>query len=224
MEGQQLSLTVATSFAISANSSTPSVWQEGLQLPNATRGSGSLSLVAGVGYLPAIQSAFSSMTSSYSPTVEPSRTPSGYSSFALSTLAPALSIYLLPLTSDENKTCEDASFQLIPPGGPLYDPRLGLLNNPPVSSYRLTTADIGLNSWAAWLAASWDVTIKKMVNAGQVTGLPKGSSWASVASTADEWRKAAVTQLISDAVRSRQLPPNGFGLPYDDFFTLGWVR
>ncbi len=55
---QQSPVFVATSFALrgnaSANNDSSVGWQEGLALPEAAPGSGSLDLLAGVGYLPAI--------------------------------------------------------------------------------------------------------------------------------------------------------------------------
>ena len=49
---------MATSFSIQGTSATPAMgaggWQEGLALPAAVPGSGSLDLTAGVGHLPAV--------------------------------------------------------------------------------------------------------------------------------------------------------------------------
>lgn len=55
--GVQSDVWVATSFAIRPNASNGAVAsrQEGLLLPKAVNGSGSLDLVAGVGYLPAVK-------------------------------------------------------------------------------------------------------------------------------------------------------------------------
>lgn len=54
--GKQGAVWLATSFAVrGSNSSTVANRVEGLALPRADNGSGSVSLVAGVGYLPAIQ-------------------------------------------------------------------------------------------------------------------------------------------------------------------------
>jgi uncharacterized protein YfaS (alpha-2-macroglobulin family) len=54
--GKQGPVWIATSFAVrGSNSSTVANRVEGLALPRAENGSGSVSLVAGVGYLPAVQ-------------------------------------------------------------------------------------------------------------------------------------------------------------------------
>lgn len=54
VNGKQGSVVIATSFAVRGSSSGNS-WQEGMELPRAELGSGSISLIAGVGSLPAIQ-------------------------------------------------------------------------------------------------------------------------------------------------------------------------
>lgn len=54
--GKQSPVWIATSFAVrGSNSSSVANRVEGLALPAAESGSGSISLVAGVGYLPAVQ-------------------------------------------------------------------------------------------------------------------------------------------------------------------------
>jgi hypothetical protein len=57
VQGQQGAVFIATSFALQAGSSVngSSGRQEGLELPDATPGSGIVELLAGVGYLPAIK-------------------------------------------------------------------------------------------------------------------------------------------------------------------------
>ncbi|GFH15937.1 predicted protein, partial [Haematococcus lacustris] len=61
---QQGAVILATSFALRpSNSSQGPSWQEGLVLPQAVPGSGALGLVAGVGYLPALQTAFQGILS-----------------------------------------------------------------------------------------------------------------------------------------------------------------
>jgi hypothetical protein len=54
VNGKQGGVVIATSFAVRGSSDGNS-WQEGMVLPRAEQGSGSISLVAGVGSLPAIQ-------------------------------------------------------------------------------------------------------------------------------------------------------------------------
>jgi uncharacterized protein YfaS (alpha-2-macroglobulin family) len=57
VQGQQGAVFIATSFALQAGSNVngSSGRQEGLELPDATPGSGTVDLLAGVGYLPAIK-------------------------------------------------------------------------------------------------------------------------------------------------------------------------
>lgn len=60
VNGKQGSVVVATSFAVRGSGSAAAAggggsWQEGMVLPRAEKGSGSINLVAGVGSLPAIQ-------------------------------------------------------------------------------------------------------------------------------------------------------------------------
>jgi hypothetical protein len=54
VNGKQGGVVIATSFAVRGSSDGNS-WQEGMVLPRAEQGSGSISLVAGVGSMPAIQ-------------------------------------------------------------------------------------------------------------------------------------------------------------------------
>lgn len=54
VNGKQGGVVIATSFAVRGSSGGNS-WQEGMELPRAEPGSGSISLIAGVGSLPAIQ-------------------------------------------------------------------------------------------------------------------------------------------------------------------------
>jgi len=54
VHGKQGAVAIATSFAVRGSSDGRN-WQEGLALPRAERGSGSIDLIAGVGSLPAIQ-------------------------------------------------------------------------------------------------------------------------------------------------------------------------
>lgn len=54
VEGLQEAVSVATSFAV--DGSAEAKWQEGLKLPEAVPGSGSLKIQAGVGRMPTILS------------------------------------------------------------------------------------------------------------------------------------------------------------------------
>ncbi|KAG2447325.1 hypothetical protein HYH02_007655 [Chlamydomonas schloesseri] len=62
VHGQQGDVWVATSFALKALPASDVVqWQEGLALPDAVPGSGGLALTAGVGYFPALVSAYDAL-------------------------------------------------------------------------------------------------------------------------------------------------------------------
>jgi uncharacterized membrane protein len=54
VNGKQGAVVIATSFAVRGSNGS-NTWQEGMELPRAEQGSGSLDLIAGVGSLPAIQ-------------------------------------------------------------------------------------------------------------------------------------------------------------------------
>lgn len=64
VEGLQESVVIASSFAI--DGSETNSWQEGLKLPEAVPGSGSLSIQAGVGRLPAVLSLADQINTSFS--------------------------------------------------------------------------------------------------------------------------------------------------------------
>ena len=141
-------MTVATSFPLRPINGSGTTWQEGLALPATVPGSGALGLIAGVGYLPAVQNLYSSIAKGYSLT-----NPNGYSSFALSTLPSALAAYNQELTLAQ---AINASFAIADALGPLNHPTYGLLPYlPTLYSFQVNRADIVLNTWASWIASSW---------------------------------------------------------------------
>ncbi len=80
--------------------------------------------------------------------------PDGYSAFALSTLPSAMAAYKQTLTEKQAANATRATSDAL---GALNDARFGLLPYlPKVYSWAgVRAADVVLNSWAAWLAASW---------------------------------------------------------------------
>lgn len=64
VEGLQESVAIASSFAV--DGSGKSRWQEGLKLPEAVPGSGSLTIQAGVGRLPAVLSLAGQISTAFS--------------------------------------------------------------------------------------------------------------------------------------------------------------
>ena len=120
-----------------------------MALPSAVPGTGSLGLIAGVGYLPAVTSLYGAVVRQYS-----LQYPDGYSALALSTLPSALSTYRQVLTVNQVANASRAISDAL---GPLNDVTYGLLPYSPLlypGSY-ISHTDIVLNSWASWLSKSW---------------------------------------------------------------------
>ncbi|KAF6261957.1 hypothetical protein COO60DRAFT_1458856 [Scenedesmus sp. NREL 46B-D3] len=224
--GKQGPVWIATSFAVrGSNSSTIANRVEGLALPRAENGSGSVSLVAGVGYLPAIQGSYEALVRQGVASLRDC--PSGTSAIALSYLTPyqlnatqqALQIAVKPLT--------DATYGLLPvDSGCLW----------PFSSGP-SRADINLNAWATWLveqlasppaaspaaaAGQASKARSNAVNAASFTGADEVSvSWAALVSASKTWRKALEAQLVADAVAARAAQPP---VAYRDLGALSWAR
>lgn len=206
VKGQQSEVTVATSFPLRPNNGSGTTWQEGLALPETVPGSGSLGLIAGVGYLPAVQSLYSSLAKGFSLT-----NPDGYSSFALSTLPSALAAYDQELTLVQ---AINSSFAVAQTLGPLNHQTYGLMPYlPTLYNLPVNRADVVLNAWAAWIAGSWPAS--DLVQ-------PLSTGWTQIQAAASKWLTAASNQLLTDAAASRnsQYAPG----PYSDMYTLAWAR
>ncbi|KAG1668837.1 hypothetical protein FOA52_004932 [Chlamydomonas sp. UWO 241] len=201
--GRQSPITVATSFPLRASNASDAPWQEGLDLPSAVPGSGSLDLLAGVGYLPGVMTLYHMLAAAYRPDY-----PDGYTAFALTTTTPALSAYHVNLSDAEAASAAAGVADVL---GPLAHMRYGLLPYVP-SLWRdpPQRADIVLNAWASWLTDSWP----------QPT--PSDSGWSKMVAAAPAWRTAAQVQLLADALAARTARYNPG--PYSDFYTLAWAR
>ncbi|KAL6763015.1 hypothetical protein V8C86DRAFT_462822 [Haematococcus lacustris] len=218
---QQGAVILATSFALRpSNSSQGPSWQEGLVLPQAVPGSGALGLVAGVGYLPALQTAFQGILSQI--TARDPSDPSASLALVLALLPTTLATYSQNLTAEQagNVTTAVTSLQQ------LTHSAYGLLPSLPGKwGWTPTRADIQLNSWAAWLISNNSQALDQAAVADPLlAGLAPGLNSLS-SSTAARWKEAAVQQLLKDATELRKPPRNT--LPpqnYSDWTTLAWVR
>ncbi|KAG1668836.1 hypothetical protein FOA52_004931 [Chlamydomonas sp. UWO 241] len=201
--GRQSPITVATSFPLRVSNASDAPWQEGLDLPSAVPGSGSLNLLAGVGYLPGVITLYLTLAAAYRPDY-----PDGYTAFALTTTTPALSAYRVNLSDAEAASAAAGVADVL---GPLAHMRYGLLPYVP-SLWRdpPQRADIVLNAWAFWLTDFWP----------QPT--PSDSGWSNMVAAAPAWRTAAQVQLLADALAARTARYNPG--PYSDFYTLAWAR
>lgn len=79
----------------------------------------------------------------------------------------------------------------------------------------LCRADVQLNAWALFLAASHEDALSG-------SGSEFEADWASLGSNqAPVWRAALEAQLVQDAQAARQA---NRGQPYSDWNTLAWAR
>ncbi|GFH16882.1 A2M domain-containing protein, partial [Haematococcus lacustris] len=218
---QQGAVTLATSFALRpSNSSQGPSWQEGLVLPQAVPGSGALGLVAGVGYLPALQIAFQGIVSQVN--ARDLSDPSASLALVLALLPNTLATYSQNLTTEQagNVTSAVTALQQ------LTHSAYGLLPSLPEKwGWMPTRADIQLNSWAAWLISSTSQALDQAAVADPLLAGLVPSLNSLSRSTAARWKEAAVQQLLKDATELRKPPRNT--LPpqnYSDWTTLAWVR
>jgi len=218
--GKQGEVFVATSFAVKpgTNGST-SGRAEGLKLPNAIPGSGNLQLMAGVGYLPAIQATYiqlvnqndrewpeatQSLSLGLMPTYIAPYQPAGK--------APKDYVNLVPnqLSSSITALNDIVDHLTDPTYGLLYtDPRRG-------QGWQPTRADIDLNSWAVWLVeSSKDDATRLNADAGF------SKSWKAVQDQVPIWRAALERQLVADGKSARNSNPP---YAYPSLETLSWAR
>ncbi|GIL54024.1 hypothetical protein Vafri_9574 [Volvox africanus] len=217
--GQQGDVWVATSFALTAlppssNTSSGSSgggvvqWQEGMELPAAVPGSGGLNLTAGVGYFPAITIMYNNLEK-----VEGARSfASAIPGVLWATLPAVLFSYGQQVIVDRQSNLVDAGFADLAK----LTNSWGLLWGEPEQWYGWTPSrtDLQLNTWALFLFAHHGPALRSS---------PSAASWASLESNQlPMWRAAVATQLVVDAIQSRQTPYSPG--PYSDWYTLAWVR
>ncbi|GIL54039.1 hypothetical protein Vafri_9594, partial [Volvox africanus] len=216
--GQQGDVWVATSFALTAlppssNTSSGSSgggvvqWQEGMELPAAVPGSGSLNLTVGVGYYPAVASMYETLQQTDANRMYPEAAPA----LLWATLPSVLSYYRRTATVQQAAAIT-GGFQDV---ASLTDTRLGLMRSPPSrwGKWWPSRTDLQLNTWALFLFAQHGPALRSS---------PSAASWASLESNQlPKWREAVATQLVQDAEAARKLPNPR---PYDDYNTLAWAR
>ncbi|WIA22673.1 hypothetical protein OEZ86_009641 [Tetradesmus obliquus] len=239
--GKQGPVWIATSFAVrGSNSSTVANRVEGLVLPRAENGSGSVSLVTGVGYLPAVQGSYEALVRQGVNSMR--NCPSGTSAIALSVLPAMLAAYRPPSTAPSSYLTPfqlNATQQaLLAAVEPLTDATYGLLSVDPrcmwPSSSGPSRADVALNAWATWLveqladsaapaaAGQGSKSKSKAVNAAGFIGAKEVSGpWAALVSATKTWRKALEAQVVADAVAARAAQPP---MEYRDLDSLSWAR
>ena len=176
----QQSVYVATSMGITASDSVVP-WMEGLQLPDAVPGSGSLDLFVGVGYLPAVRTISAALTTPV-PCSNANTWCSGHDLVNALIASPALEQYLS--ASDElvrgSQIVFDSSVPFLQQMTDVDGLRYSLRKFSGGAPY----VDVYLNSWALYV-----------VREVQARGITPSRS-ASVASLVSQWRTALIRGLV----------------------------
>eukprot|EP00879_Flechtneria_rotunda_P001797 GHRR01001961.1.p1 GENE.GHRR01001961.1~~GHRR01001961.1.p1 ORF type:complete len:2104 (+),score=689.06 GHRR01001961.1:216-6527(+) len=236
--GKQGAVWVATSFAVrGSNDSNRASRIEGLELPRAENGSGQLSLVAGVGYLPAIQGTYDALVRQGLNTYQDC--PAGDNAVALSVIPSMLALYrpgATPAASYLSQKQLDTTAKALQVAAvTLTDATYGLLAVEPKCLYPWSKgparADIFLNAWATWL-----VSQMKPAGAGSSSNSSSGNKtagsasnydatfatrWSALAAATKSWRQATGSQIAADAVAARAAQPPQ---EYNGLETLSWAR
>ncbi|GLI63593.1 hypothetical protein VaNZ11_006598 [Volvox africanus] len=205
-EGQQGDVWLATSFALASNASATrsnSSWVEGIDLPAAVPGSGGLTLVAAVGYIPAVLAVYDNLQKT-----EESRTdPNAQPAMMWVTLPAVLSYYSQSPTAAQAVEVAQAVQDL----QDLTSQNFGLQWVLPEkwSGWSQSRTDIYLNTWALFL-------VNFHTNNLQNVSGPLGSV---VRDCYDTWKRALEYQVINDIYAAQV---NGY--EYDDWNTLAWIR
>ncbi|KAI8474281.1 MAG: hypothetical protein J3K34DRAFT_375003 [Monoraphidium minutum] len=236
--GRQGSVFLATSFALQPGAGLLGSGQtEGLALPEADPGSGTVDLVAGVGNLPFLQTTYESLVSEL--TRDP--TPDAFAPTAVA--AAALPGLLARYATSEaaaapawasNATQANASSAAVAQiTKEMSDPELGLLYFNPKqqdgSVIKPERVAVPLNAWAAWMVGQ---------AAEEAAGNQALAYLKPLEAAAASWRAAVGRQVASDAKAAREAsPPHDYrgtqprpGTPkgppprYDDFEALSWAR
>eukprot|EP00775_Hariotina_reticulata_P009988 gene9988-10143_t len=232
--GQQPPVFVATSFSLQTRSNITGR-NEGVVLPQATPGSGSVSILAGIGYLPAIQASYDSLVQQHQEEAANSDTfiPPGTNAVNLALLPALLARYSAANSTDLKLDAAQLNVSIAAAKAlsKLTFPNLGLLYYRPIDSdYLPSSASVILNSWAAWLVAdtSQPVRTPTSVVVDTLTKLPYASALKTHAAV---WVKVLAEQLVKNAQEAHRPPrDNGFRpvyvppLIYDDYDELSWAR
>ena len=178
----QQPVSIATSMGITATQ-TAVPWMEGLQLPDAVPGSGSLGLLVGVGYLPAVRTISTALTSP-APCVDTSWC-SGHDLISSMIALPCLEQYLSDSNSDvvSAQTVFDSSLALLET---LTDSDGLRYSSRKYGDY----VDINLNAYALYVVREIDAR-------GGPSALPTAAPLVGM------WR-AALVRGLSEAVADAQ--------------------
>ncbi|GIM02181.1 hypothetical protein Vretimale_7087 [Volvox reticuliferus] len=205
-EGQQGDVWLATSFALASNASASNgsaAWVEGIELPAAVPGSGGLTLVAAVGYLPAVMAVYDNLQ-----TTEDMRTdPYAQTAMMWVTMPAVLSYYSQSPTNGQAVEVAQAVQDL----KDLTSSSYGLQWMLPTkwASWSPSRANIYLNTWALFLVNFYTNGLQKVT----------GPLVKVVGNCYDKWRRALDFQITSD-VNEAQIS----GYEYNDWNTLAWIR
>ncbi|GBF96122.1 hypothetical protein Rsub_08870 [Raphidocelis subcapitata] len=246
--GRQAPVFLATSFALNpgAGPNGSGAGQvEGLALPEADPGSGSVDVFAGVGNLPFLQTSYESVTSRLEAAADGDDTAGPASAPDL--LAAAVLPALLARYSLGNRTAAAPSPRQLATSrwavsklaGGYTDKDLGLQYSdysklPP--DWRPSSAAVQLNGWAAWLLDQAAAPLKPQPGdkaAAEALDLLK-----PLQSAAPTWRKALASQVTRDAARARKSGPDydalnnaqsgrapgQSGEAYSDWDEMSWAR
>eukprot|EP01025_Chloroclados_australasicus_P057180 TRINITY_DN7117_c0_g1_i5.p1 TRINITY_DN7117_c0_g1~~TRINITY_DN7117_c0_g1_i5.p1 ORF type:complete len:2201 (-),score=318.83 TRINITY_DN7117_c0_g1_i5:388-6837(-) len=213
VEGVQDPVVVASSFAVSGNQSG---WTEGLDLPDALPGSGSVDLLAGVGRLPAIQAIASVLFNN-----EPDyRVPQAHYALSALLVKPILEVYGVnegELYDNATKRF-DAALTNLTVGNLTLDETVGLMYRIPIDTEDVPDdADVYLNAYAAYVGLQV-LDLKKQ--AGRSSSITRAEQ-ALLDGLIQLWTGAAQTQLVKDALESRK---SIFPGPYYSLTNIALVR
>jgi hypothetical protein len=245
VEARQGAVVIATSFAVrpgaanasSSSSAAAAARAEGLALPKAEPGSPStVELTAGVGMLPAVQAAYTTVLQQRVQEEEQQRAATAPTAVSAAALPSMLSLYGAaaaaspPASAAGNAAASRRAAQVA--AGELTDPRFGLMyvslagggrgaSAPPQPP---TRADVPLNAWGSFVVAR-----AAAAAAGGGAGGGGGGGAAVdplLPKAAETWRDALARQLVADAQQARMgAAAQGMsGGPYGDLEALSWAR
>ncbi|KAF8068259.1 hypothetical protein HT031_001946 [Scenedesmus sp. PABB004] len=240
--GQQGAVFLATSFALSAGTNG-SGRAEGLVLPDAAPGSGTVQLIAGVGNLPAIKANYDALTDRQAAAAAAAAdggapfTPSGPDALSAALLPAFLARYApspaamlasvgkpgaLASAAQLNASAAAAAVA----AGKLTQAGRGLSYSAVDPSDPWQPApSVALNAWATWLT--------DQASAPPAAGLQGLAYGGALRGASAAWKKAAAEQLVKDAQAARHppAPVNAAYKPetepprmYMDFGDLSWAR
>ncbi|PNH02259.1 hypothetical protein TSOC_011775, partial [Tetrabaena socialis] len=234
VQGQQGDVAVATSFVLTAlpGAGAGTVQsQEGMQLPAAVAGSGGLTLVAGVGFLPAIASMYDTLLQTEQASAR--FWPAGAAAAAVRNANRGVEVTVYgvdrafldllpyPLPQPQQEVLLRLAVDMQAVGTEAYRVAPGAVRA--VYDRLMARTDIPLNTWALMLtdlhasalSASTPGALARYAPLwAALRGGPGGGGQAAV------WRSAVARQLVSDVMLQRSLGAE----PYKDFNTIARVR